>query len=299
MKSDLECLVCLLKQALNTVRISTKDAALQRAVLDRVAREIPRAELTRSPAEISTRVYEIVSEVTGNPDPYRAVKTRTNAQAMAMLPELRARMARAVDPLSFALHLAVAGNVIDLGIGHAFDLERDLEAILETPFARDGTERFAAALGPGRRLLYLGDNAGEIVFDRLLVEWLKERGVSVTFAVKSAPVINDATLEDAEAAGITELVPVVETGSGDIGVNFARAGEPFIRAFHGAELRLAKGHGNFETLHGTGHGAYFLLKAKCPIVARELGVPEGAVVFACQEGGGAMRPPRDEGRGAR
>ena len=284
MKSDLECLVCLLKQALNTARIATPREALRREVLDRVAAEIPRAELDRPPAEISTRVYEIVSEVTGNPDPYRELKARTNAQALEMLPRLRERRDRAGDPLSFALHLAVAGNVIDLGIGHAFHLEKDLEAILGTPFAKDRTASFAAALVPGRRLLYLGDNAGEIVFDRLLVELLLERGIDVTFAVKSAPVINDATLEDAEAAGITELVPVVETGSGDIGVHFGHASEAFLRAFGGAEIRLAKGHGNFETLHGTGRAAYFLLKAKCPVVARELGVPEGAVVFDHQEG---------------
>ena len=153
MRSDLECLVCLLKQALNTVRIATPDEAVQRAVLDRVAAEIPRADLDRSPAEISTRVYEIVSEVTGNPDPYRELKARTNAQALEMLPDLRKRLARAENPLSFALHLAVAGNVIDLGIGHAFHLEHDLEAILETLGDTVKVERFPRS--EGNRLIMI------------------------------------------------------------------------------------------------------------------------------------------------
>ena len=142
MKSDLECLVCLLKQALNTAKMATEDKTLHRKVLDRVAEQIQRSDLTQTPATISKPVYEIVADVTGTKDPYRDLKHRTNLEALQLLPELEANIAAADYPLSVALHLAVAGNIIDLGIGHDFDLINDVKAILNTEFAIDNTENF-------------------------------------------------------------------------------------------------------------------------------------------------------------
>jgi uncharacterized protein with ATP-grasp and redox domains len=134
-------------------------------------------------------------------------------------------------------------------------------------------------LMPGRRLLMLGDNSGEIVFDRLLIEELLRANIDVTYCVKSRPIINDATMEDARTAGIDTLVPVIETGSGDIGINFEHVSNEFRQAFESADLILAKGHGNFETCHDLPDNIYFLLKTKCNVVAQELGVEKGAIVF--------------------
>ncbi len=279
MRTDLECLPCLLNQALNTVRLATGREDLRKKVLDLAAAEIPKADLELNPAENSMPFYRIVSEVTGVADPFRELKERTNREALRLLPRLRERLEAAKDRLDAALHLAVAGNVIDLGIGHAFDLEKDVARIAETPFAVDDSAAFARELQPGRKLLYLGDNAGEIVFDRLLVEELLKRNVEVTFTVKSFPIINDAMRVDAEAAGLVGRVPVLETGAGDIGVNLERSSAEFRRAFDGADVILGKGHGNFETLIGRPENLYFLLKAKCPVVARELGVTRGDIAF--------------------
>ena len=280
MKSDLECLVCLLKQALNTAKIATEDKTLHRKVLDRVAEQIQRSNLELSPALVSKPVYDIVSEVTGVKDPYKDLKHQTNLEALSLLPELEKIVARANVPLDAALHLAVAGNIIDVGIGHAFDLKNDVQAIMRTKFTIDHTDAFKRELQSGRKLLFLGDNSGEIVFDRVLIQELLKRGIEVTFSVKSGPIINDATREDAEQAGLTELVPVIETGSNDIGIDFTRVSSEFEAAFYKADIIIAKGQGNFETCSDAPGNIYFLLKAKCDVVARELRVITGDIVFA-------------------
>ena len=146
-------------------------------------------------------------------------------------------------------------------------------------FGIDDYSDFQKELRPGRRLLYLGDNCGEIVFDRVLVEQLLAKGVKVTFVVKSGPIINDATLEDAQFASISAICPVIETGSNDIGVGWANVSASFRRHVRMADIIIAKGHGNFETCIGKRGNYYFLLKAKCDVVASELGVKNGDTVF--------------------
>lgn len=279
MKSDLECLVCMLKQALNTVRIATKDEKRRRETMNRVAEQIQKTNLDFSPALISKQVYEIVSEVTGIDDPFRESKVHMNREALQMLPRLEELVASANDPLDSALHLAVAGNIIDLGIGHQFDLGEDVLNIMCTKFVIDDIEKFKAELVSGRKLLYLCDNAGEIVFDRVLVEELLKRGLEVTVCVKSGPVINDAMMEDAKVSGLTHLARVIGTGSADIGINFDRSSDEFLQAFKSTDLILAKGHGNFETCNGLSYNIFFLLKVKCDVVARKLNVKKGDIVF--------------------
>jgi len=272
----------MFKQALNTARIATDDEEQHKQIIDRLAIRLHESDMGLPPAHNSKKVYEIVSEITGNPDPYRLQKAATNQEALDLLPDLLELMEKADDPLSAALHLSAAGNIIDLGIGHEYDLRKDVLRIIDHPFAIDDTDDFRGELEKGKTLLFLGDNAGEIVFDRNLVEVLLTYGVRVTYAVKSGPIINDALMEDAIVAGLTDLVEVIETGSDYIGVHFDNAGEDFVRTFRLADCILAKGHGNFETCSGLPHNLYFLLKAKCDVVARELGIRTGDIVFKHQ-----------------
>lgn len=279
MKSEPECLACMMKQALNTARAASADPAHHEAILRRVAAIIPRLPLDTTPAAISRNVYSIASEVSRNPDPYAEQKRETNRLAMDVLPGIRKLVESAADPLNAALHAAVAGNIIDMGIGHKFDISRDIAAVMSTPFAIDATPEFRTELRPGRRLLYLGDNAGEIVFDTVLVKYLVDAGMDVTFTVKSGPIINDATMEDATAVGMTRLCRVIETGGADIGVDWTNVSEEFRQAYSQADAIIAKGHGNFETCDDQPGNTYFLLKAKCDIVAARLGVRLGDMVF--------------------
>jgi uncharacterized protein with ATP-grasp and redox domains len=177
------------------------------------------------------------------------------------------------------LHIAAAGNVIDLGAGHKFDIEDDVRELMEQPFAISSIEKFREELTPGCKVLYLGDNAGEIVFDCLLVKLLLQYGADVTFTVKSGPIINDAIMKDAVFVGMADLVPVIETGGADIGVNWENVSDEFMRAFENADIIISKGHGNFETCNDRPGNIYFLLKAKCELVAQILGVTLGDIVF--------------------
>ena len=276
----MECLVCMMKQALNTVRVATDDVQLHRKAMDQVARLIQNIDLNRTPAFNSTKVYEIVSEITGVKDPFKKIKKQSNEDAIRLMPHLSKLVQTSSDPLKTALHLAVAGNIIDIGIGYNFDLEKDIVAMMESGFAIEDVSSFRDALQSGRTLLYMGDNAGEIIFDRILVEEILKTGVHIVFAVKSGPIINDATMEDAEVASLTDLVEVIETGSNDIGIQFNQVSKKFKDKLESADIIVAKGHGYFETCSDLKDDRfYFLLTAKCAVVARELGVQIGETAF--------------------
>jgi len=286
MKARVGCIPCFVKQGLSAVRLSTQDPVAQQRVLDEVLRRIQGLSLDSSPALLSQIVYAAVREMTGVADPFAEARRRTNRLALALLPDLRRRIAASPDPLHIAIKAALIGNVVDFVVGQAFDLERDLAQGLETDLAVDDYPAFRAALkdcetsasSAGPRLLYICDNSGEIAFDRLLIEDLRTR-CQVTASVKSRPIINDATMQDAEEVGLPAVAKVIETGSDDIGVNWSRASREFVEAFRAADLVIAKGQGNFETLDETPGEIFFLLKAKCPEVAAELGVAEGAHIF--------------------
>ena len=289
MKAKPECMQCLFKQALNTARLITSDEEVHRRILAEVAGRMANLSLDQTPAALSQPVYEIAAELTGTRDPYSLKKKESNKIALELLPGLRRSILKAADPLETALRAAVAGNVIDLGIGHSFDIRKDIRRIMRRPFAKNAITEFKKELRPGRRVLYLGDNAGEIVFDTLLVEQLLKTGAQVVFTVKSAPIINDATMEDAVESGMTKLVRVVETGAADIGIDWKTVSAEFRRLFKEAHVILSKGHGNFETCSDRPENIYFLLMAKCDMVARELGVKVGDMVFKHSRRSGTRR----------
>lgn len=236
----------MIRQALNTVRLVTDDPAIHLKVVKQVAKLVSGLSLNQTPARLSQPAYDVAAKVTGVKDPYRRERKQSNRIAMRLAPELKALIRKSFDPLDAALHVAVAGNVIDLGIGHKFDIERDVRAIMKQKFAVDSIREFRKELRRGKRMLYLGDNAGEIVFDKLLIEQILPTSVDVVFAVKSAPIINDAVLRDAEETGMTKLVKVITTGSNDIGINWRRTSSEFKKAFTTADVILCKGHGNFR-----------------------------------------------------
>ena len=170
------------------------------------------------------------------------------------------------------------------GIGHAFDIDHEIQRVLATGFARDDSAALEAELATGRRrVLYILDNAGEIVFDRLLIEELAAHDVIA--CVRGGPIINDVTLDDSEQVGLTKIVPVITTGSDAVGIEWSEASPEFRQAFAAADLVIAKGPANFETLADSPGNVYFILKAKCPCVAQELGVMLGQVVIVHKPAG--------------
>ena len=238
------------------------------------------ADLSQSPPSFAQQIHRRLRTITADGDPYRAAKDRQNQMALRLLPGLRAVVDGADDPLERAVRLAIAGNAIDMGVEAEVteaDLGRAVEQALEQPLAGDYVG-FRRAVESAGGILYLADNAGEIALDRLLIEQLGRSRVTV--AVRGAPVLNDATLVDAHAVGLDEMVEVIDNGSDAPGTILSDCNEEFRRRFAAADLVLAKGQGNYESLNDEPRDIFFLFKAKCQVVAGQVGVPVGAHVIA-------------------
>ena len=276
MKTYLDCFPCLLRQALEAARMAGADEERQRLILDRTMALLQGASLESKPPEIGDGVHRIVRQLTGDDDPYAAVKAESTREALRLYPRLKALVAEDGDRLERAIRIAIAGNVIDFATGADFDIEEGLERILNQPFAINDIAAFRKALSEARSVLYLGDNAGETVFDRMLIEALD---VPVIYAVKGGPIINDATVDDALAAGLDEVAEVVSTGSDAPGTILSRCSAEFRALYERAELVIAKGQANYETLSEEGGQLFFLLKVKCPVIARDIGAPVGSIVL--------------------
>ena len=274
MKVHPDCLPCFLRQTVIALKQGTKekDARLHEKVLKGVLEEIERADLSRSPAHSTTFMHRLIREILGR-DPFKKVKSDYNRIALKSYPRLSRFAAASRDPLLTAARLAIAGNIIDFGIFTAVDIDATVERALRGPIACDDFGDFKKAVRRARSVLYLTDNAGEIVFDRILIETLKAMGKKVTVAVKGEPVLNDATAEDAARVGITDICRVVDNGSDCVGTILPMTSPGFRRIYANAGLVISKGQGNFETLLDEKKRIFFLFQSKCEVVSRELGLP--------------------------
>jgi uncharacterized protein with ATP-grasp and redox domains len=279
MRTFLDCIPCLIRQALASVRFATHDQMVHERVLRDVVRAASEMDFRRPPPEMGQRIHRMIRQNTGEDDPYHKVKQRFNRLALGLYPDLRKRVEDSANPLETAVQLAIAGNIIDFGVNSHLTEAQVHAAIsqsLSAPFHNEVKE-FAGAVSGANEILYLADNAGEIVFDRLLIEQMPTE--KVTVVVRGSPVINDATLEDAEAVGLTRLVEVIDNGSDAPGTILDDCSEAFRARFDKADLIIAKGQGNYETLSEVHKDIYFVLKIKCPVLARDLGCHESCLVL--------------------
>ncbi len=264
-----------MRQTIDAGRLASSDPELHEQVLREMLRWTSTADLKTSPPVLGQRLHRRLREVTGVADAYREAKDRHNRLALALLPELRARVAAAADPFDLAVRLAIAGNVIDLGVSGRVsedEVHVAIERALSEPVCGP-LDDLREAAAQARDILYLADNCGEIVFDRLLIEQLPTERVTV--AVRGAPILNDATLEDARTVGLTDLVEVMDNGSDAPGTLLTDCSPAFRRRFDQADLVIAKGQGNYETLDDAPRPVFILFKVKCPVVAAHVGQPEG------------------------
>ncbi|MFP4158364.1 MAG: damage-control phosphatase ARMT1 family protein [Desulfobacterales bacterium] len=276
MKTYFDCFPCFVTQALRACRLMGLDDHVTRRVLNSVAKLLQGVPMEQSPPETGRDVYRIIREESGNHDPYREIKQESTSRALSLYPVLRQMVQDSREPLAAGIKIAAAGNVIDYGVKSSHAIEAGVDSILDNEFAVFDIEPFVKCLENAERILYIGDNAGECVFDRVLIEVL---GKPVTYVVRGAPVINDATRHDAVAAGIDRVADIVSSGTDAPGTVMASCSEDFLRLFEKPYLRISKGQGNYEALSDQNQPVFFLLKAKCSVVARDLDVPEGQMVF--------------------
>ena len=280
MKTAPECVACFMKQALLAAQHMTDDPADMINALKRAAELVSTIEYEKSPPENDTPVVKAVRSCFGNEDPYREEKKRYNALALNAYDALATYVRDSADSLDAAVRIAAAGNIMDLGIFADVDIADAVEHAKSTALGVNHLGQLKRDLVSAQRILYLGDNAGEIVFDRLLVETLLP--LSVTFAVKSGPIANDVTHDDAAQSGMVWVADIIETGCDYLGAPLPLCSPEFREAFHAADVIIAKGMANFETLSEVDANIYFILKVKCPAVAREIGIEEGSIVLIAQ-----------------
>lgn len=282
MKLNLDCIPCFQRQALQAVRFISDSEELHEKVLRKVMKTLLKSNWDLTPPELAHVVHSIVRNVTGGTDPYREVKKESNDSVLKMYPTLREKIEKSEDPLQTSIRLAIAGNIIDFGPSHKFNLEKTIEEVLEKKFAFDDYPILKEHLDKVNTLLYFVDNAGEIVLDKLFVETIlkKKKLEKIRFVVKGGPIINDATLEDAMGVGLGSL-PNVEfllLGNGDKGTGPERNSETVKEWIKDHDLVISKGQGNYEGL-SEHKGVFFLLMAKCPVIASDLGVKVGDVIL--------------------
>ncbi len=282
-----ECIPCLINQVLRAFQLLKPDTPRE-IVIDtqkKLMEYLINFDLEKRSSPIIGKVaYNLVAEALGVKDPYASIKKQYNKLALQFYDEARKIVADAEDPLFKAIVVAALGNTIDFGTSHKIDFIHDIKNFTPEKLAINDYDAFKQSLRDTDHLLILLDNAGEIVFDKLLVETMLKTfpELKITCSVRSAPIINDATLEDAKFVGLTELVQVIEA-SGTPGIYLPTTSEEFKKFFFLKEcVILSKGQGNFESLHGMeipDKDVYYLLKAKCSLMERLFCVKEGQIIF--------------------
>ena len=279
MRTYLDCYPCLMRQALSAARRAGASENQQHRVLLKTMEELSAFPSDSTPPQLAYRIHQQVQQMTNNIDPYRNDKDQATQLALALYPDLKEKVNQAADPLEMAVRIAIAGNIIDMGVAESYDLEATLERVLTQAFAINDLASLRNALAQSVSVLYLADNAGETVFDRVLIETID---LPVNYVVKASPIINDATREDAVAAGIEPVANIIDNGSSAPGTLLDQCSELFREHFARADLIIAKGQANYESLSDSSAPIFFLLQAKCNVIARDLGIAEGGTILKQQ-----------------
>jgi uncharacterized protein with ATP-grasp and redox domains len=220
----------------------------------------------------SRELHTILKQYTNNPDLYKEAKRQSNDMVLNMYPDLKYRILLSDNPFDTALRLAIAGNIIDLAVSNNFNLEATIDKVIHSDFAIDHSNELKQAISKANTVLYLGDNAGEIVFDKLFIENIMHP--NLFYAVRGVPVINDATIEDAKYIGMDKVAKVVSNGYYAPSTILEKCSLEFKDLFQQADLIISKGQGNLEgLLDKTAKEVYYLLMVKCEVMADFLSVP--------------------------
>lgn len=270
-----------MKQAWRACELAIENPRERVTFLQNVARYIAETPLEGDPASYCSPMYHQLARDQGIADPFAEIKKEQNALALRIADHVEQAVRKHSEPLQAAARIAGAGNLIDSGIGVPHDVEERIIACADTPFTRDDSANFFREMENAKEILFIHDNSGEIVMDRIFIQILKEHfpKVTITACVKESPILNDALIEDARIAGIDLVADrLITTGSNMVGAPMLHVGQDFLDTMDRADLFISKGQGNFETLSGV-EGGYCVLTAKCVAVADAAGVREGEMVF--------------------
>jgi len=277
MNTHLECIPCTVSSYLRLVESGVIPPGKQEELMRRMLGFLSEADYKNSPPEMGAELHRMIRASLGDPDPYLKVKEKYNRMMLELYPSFKRMVEESETPFETAMRLAIGGNVIDFGAKYQFAVMDTIQGALDSELAIDDSDQLKKALSAAHKILYIGDNCGEIVMDRLFLEHIDVD--EKTFVVRGGPVINDITVDDARLVGMDKVARVVSTGDDSPGAVWERTSEEFRSLFMEADVVISKGQGNLEGLMEVKHrDLYFLLLTKCDLIAERIGTLKGGFV---------------------
>lgn len=273
-------LTCLFKQFLESAKMVTDDEKIIKQILKKYSRMLPQLIESESTAPmIAAEVQAYIKEISGVEDPYAEIKEKNLKSAFKLLPLVKEEIEAAADSLLAALLMSAMGNSIDAGVSLNVNIKENIEKALADSFAHSDYQQFLGELKDADEILFIADNTGEAVFDKLLLKKLKKYDIKITYAVRETAILNDITYQGAKELGIDQYAEIIKSGSQAPGMLMDSASDKFLKHYQTADLVISKGQGNLEGLYGIETGIYFLLKAKCEVIAEVLNVDKDDFIF--------------------
>jgi hypothetical protein len=260
----------------------------KKKILNEIALKITGFSLDTSPPELAGVIHLLVKEITGQIDPYKEIKRNSNYMAIGIYGKLKKKINASNDKLLTAVKLAISGNIIDYGAKNSLNINEELAKIIKgrSGNIKKGSNlfkylKFKQKVNSAKNILYLADNAGEVLFDRLLLEEIRNSSINkdIIYAVKEEPIINDALKEDAIICGIDKIAKVISSGCVVPATVISMCSKEFLYAYKKADIIISKGQGNYEALSSENRPLFFLLMAKCPVIARDIGCNLGDAIL--------------------
>ena len=275
MALDPACIPCLINQAYNVSKLMTDgNTGLQLEIMKKVCGAITNIDENVPAPLFSFTMQRIVEKAIGKKDIYKNLKEKNISTVKGLMPRLRKLLEISDDKLGMAVKIAIAGNTVDLTANPHFDVKRDISQIVHNTIDLKTYKIFQSDVKKASVILYIGDNYEEALFYKILLEILKPD--RLVFAVRSYPILNDVTLNDARYLEIDKVCEVIESGSKIAGTDLHQCTNEFLKLFTKADVVIAKGQGNYETLMDVDRPIYFLFKVKCEAISRRSGLPIGA-----------------------
>ncbi|WP_297089202.1 ARMT1-like domain-containing protein [uncultured Draconibacterium sp.] len=273
-----ECLICQVKALQKRMDKYEIAEEKRNGIVSKMIKEIAEINLDNSYSpEITRNILKKLEAESAITDPYANEKAASNRALLHRYPEFKSRIENSDDKFDTALRYAIAGNIIDFGPTHHFDVDETIERVFQTPFAIDDSAALKAEVAKAKSVLYLGDNCGEIVMDKLFLETLNHP--NVTFVVRDQPVLNDATLKEAREIGLHTVATLISNGDDTPSTVLHRVSKNFLEHYHSADLIISKGMGNFEGLMDESDPRlFYLLMIKCPVIGQKVGAEKGDFV---------------------
>ena len=280
MKVKHECASCMLRQANEAIEQASKDENIRMNTTLKVL-EFMNKQFNENinSNKLGTDLHHLVMEETGCDDPYKELREEGNKLAEKMIPSVE-KMLEDNQSLENYIKVAIAGNIIDFGaLDESADMEKAIIQQLNNPLVSTDINEFEDSLNKANNILYLADNGGEIVFDKILIKKLKEEyDLNITLALKEGPILNDALVQDAIDLDLDKYTTLISTGASSVGVVKEYISDELHELLNTSDLVISKGMGNFEGLTemNTKSPIYYLLSIKCSAISKEVGLEIGS-----------------------